>query len=94
MECVVRTWLFGTISDDLADTISEHRASAREIWLAIESQFLGNLATCALYADADSRTFCQGDLSVADYCMQYKRKAQDLRDLGVVGKAAAFAHEQ
>jgi hypothetical protein len=42
MDCVVRTWLFGTISDDLADTVSEHRATARDLWLAIESQFLGN----------------------------------------------------
>jgi hypothetical protein len=42
MDCVVRTWLFGTISDKLAETVSEHRATARDIWLAIESQFLGN----------------------------------------------------
>jgi hypothetical protein len=82
MDCVVRTWLFGTITDDLADTVSEHRASARDIWLAIESQFLGNQATRALYADTDFRTFSQDDLSVADYCRLYKRKAQDLRDLG------------
>jgi uncharacterized membrane protein YgcG len=82
MDCVVRTWLFGTISDDLADTVSEHRATARDLWLAIESQFLGNQATRALFADADFRTFCQGDINVTDYCRQYKRKAQDLRDLG------------
>jgi hypothetical protein len=82
MDCVVRTWPFSTITDDLADTISEHHASARDIWLAIESQFLGNQATHALYADADFRTFCQGDLSVADYYWQYKCMAQDLRDLG------------
>jgi len=82
MDCVVRTWLLGTISDDLADTVSERHATARDIWLAIESQFLGNQATRALYADADFRNFCQGDLSVADYCRLYKRKAEDLRDLG------------
>jgi hypothetical protein len=82
MDYVVRTWLFGTITDDLADTVSEHCASARDIWLAIESQFLGNQATRALYADADFWTFCQGELSIVDYCRLYKRKAQDLRDLG------------
>ena len=82
MDCVVRTWLLGTISDDLADTVSERHATARDIWLAIESQFLGNQETRALYADADFRNFCQGDLSVADYCRLYKRKAEDLRDLG------------
>jgi len=82
MDCVVRTWLLGTISDDLADTVSEHNTTARRMWLAIESQFLGNQATRALYADADFRAFSQGDLPVAEYCRLYKRKAEDLRDLG------------
>jgi hypothetical protein len=68
------------ITDDLADTVSKHRASARDIWLANESQFLGNQATRALYADADFRTFSQGELSITEYCRLYKRKAQDLRD--------------
>ena len=42
-------------------------------------------ATRALYADADFRAFSQGDLPVADYCRLYKRKAEDLRDLGEPG---------
>jgi len=79
MDCVVRTWLLGTISDDLADTISERNTTARRMWLAIESQFLGNQATRALYADADFRAFSQGDLPVAEYGRLYKRKAEDLR---------------
>jgi len=82
MNCVVRTWLLGAISDDLADTVSERGASARAIWLAIESQFLGNRTTCALYADQEFRTFSQGDLSIIDYCRRFKRMAEDLRDLG------------
>ena len=53
MNCVVRTWLLGAISDDLADSVSERGASARAIWLAIESQFLGNRTTRSLYADQE-----------------------------------------
>ena len=82
MNCVVRTWLLGAISDDLADSVSERGASARAIWLAIESQFLGNRTTRALYADQEFRAFSQGDLSVIDYCCRFKRMAEDLRDLG------------
>ena len=37
MNCVVRTWLIGAISDDLADIVSQRGASARTIWLAIDS---------------------------------------------------------
>jgi hypothetical protein len=82
MNCVVRTWLLGAISDDLADSVSERGASARAIWLAIESQFLGNRTTRALYADQEFRAFSQGDLSIIDYCRRFKRMAEDLRDLG------------
>lgn len=82
MDCVVRTWLLGTISDDLADAISERGATARTTWLAIESQFLGNRATRALFADQEFRSFSQGDLTVSEYCWRYKRMAEDLRDLG------------
>jgi hypothetical protein len=82
MDCVVRTWLLGSISDDLADAISERGATARATWLAIESQFLGNRTTRALFADQEFRSFSQGDLSVSEYCRRYKRMAEDLRDLG------------
>jgi len=74
MNCVVRTWLLGAIS--------ERDASARVIWLAIESQFLGNHTTRALYADQEFRAFTQGDLSVVDYYRRFKCMAEDLRDLG------------
>ncbi|XP_039788900.1 uncharacterized protein LOC120655213 [Panicum virgatum] len=82
MDCVAQTWLLGTISDNLTETVSERRSTARTIWLAIESQFLRNQATRTLFANADFRNFCQGDLPVADCCWLYKRKAEDLRNLG------------
>jgi len=67
MNCVVCTWLLGAISDDLADIVSQRGAFARTIWLAIDSQFLGNRVTRALYADQEFRAFTQGDLSVVKY---------------------------
>jgi hypothetical protein len=82
MNAVVRTWLLGTLSDALADIISQRGASARTLWLSIKSQFLGNLTTRALYADQEFRSFSQGDLPVAEYCYRYKKPAEDLRDLG------------
>ena len=82
MNCVVCTRLLGAISDDLADIVSQRGAFARTIWLAIDSQFLGNRVTRALYADQEFRAFTQGDLSVVEYCRRFKRMAEDLRDLG------------
>ena len=82
MNCVVRTCLLGVISDDLTDIVSQRGASARTIWLSIESQFLRNRTTRALYTDQEFRAFSQGDLSIVDYCRRFKRMAEDLRDLG------------
>lgn len=77
MDCVVRSWLYGTLSDNLLDII-RHRGdqgvTARTIWLAIESQFLGNREARALILDAK--------LSVTDYCKLLKTTAYNLADLG------------
>jgi hypothetical protein len=79
MDCVVKSWILGSISDDLADTIS-----ARDAWLAVETQFLGNRDTRALYLDAEFRGSSQGDLSITDYCRRLQRMAIDLGALGKV----------
>ena len=81
MDCVVKSWIFGTITDDLAASISA-RNSARVAWLAVESQFLNNKETRALLLEAKFRNFVQGDLSVAEYCKEMKRMADMLEDLG------------
>ncbi|XP_039826979.1 uncharacterized protein LOC120688648 [Panicum virgatum] len=82
MDCVVKYWILGTISDNLADTISSRGSTAHDTWVAIESQFLGNRETRALYLDTQFRGFVQGDLSITDYCRRLKRMADDLGDLG------------
>jgi hypothetical protein len=81
MNAVIRTWLLGTLSNALAGIISQRGASARTLWLSIESQFLGNRTTRALYADQEFRSFSRGDLRVAEYCRRYNKLAEDLRDL-------------
>ena len=68
MDCVVRSWLHGTLSGDLVMARGAQGATARSTWLAIEAQFLGNREARALHLDARFRTFVQGDLSITDYC--------------------------
>ena len=46
----------------------ERGATARATWLAIETQFLGNQETRALYLDTQFCNFVQGDLSITEYC--------------------------
>uniref|UniRef100_A0A0A9AQB4 Integrase catalytic domain-containing protein n=1 Tax=Arundo donax TaxID=35708 RepID=A0A0A9AQB4_ARUDO len=84
MDCVVMTWLNGTISPDLEEIVREDHPTARSVWLALEQQFLGNREQRALYLDAAFRNFVQGDLFIIDYCRKLKSMADALGDMGEV----------
>ena len=82
MDCVVKSWILGTLSPDLADAVLDRGVSARTAWLAVESQFLGNRETRALILDQEFRNVKQGDLNITDYCSKLQGMAADLRALG------------
>jgi hypothetical protein len=87
MDCVVHSWLYGTIFDDLVmlTLVMRHGdcgITARATWLAIESQSLGNREARALILDAKLYTIVQGDLAVANFCKRLKMTTDDLVDLG------------
>jgi len=42
MDCIVKSWIIGTLTDDLAEIISAQGSTACDAWLVVESQFLGN----------------------------------------------------
>jgi hypothetical protein len=48
MDCVVKAWILDSLTDDLAEIVSSQGATARDVWLAVESQFLGNRETRAI----------------------------------------------
>jgi hypothetical protein len=50
----------------------------------METQFLGNRETRALYLDAEFHGFSQGDLSITDYGRRLQRMAADLGALSEV----------
>ncbi|XP_066365143.1 uncharacterized protein [Miscanthus floridulus] len=84
MDCVIKSWILNTISDDLAETISAQNATARTTWCVVDSQFFSNRETRALYLDAKFWNFVQGDMSITDYCREFKHMADMLGDLGEV----------
>jgi hypothetical protein len=85
MDCVVKSWIVGTITTELGAAMLICDASARDDWLAIGSQFLENHETRALFLDAEFRNFRQGDLSITDYCRKLKEMA-DALGLGDLGE--------
>jgi hypothetical protein len=82
LDSVVLSWLHDTITIELQDIIRDQADTARQAWLALEDQFLGNRDARALHLDAQFHLFSQGDLSVGEYCRQMKGLADSLRDLG------------
>jgi hypothetical protein len=84
MDCVVKSWILGSLTDDLAEIISSQGGTARDTWLAVESQFLGNREMHAIQLETRFRNFIQGDLSIAKYCRRLKKMTDDLDALRVV----------
>ena len=62
-----KSWILGTITDDLAETISDGYSTVRDAWLAVESQFINNCETHAMLLEAKFQNYVQGDLSIAEY---------------------------
>jgi hypothetical protein len=52
MDCVLKSWISGSISTELVEMVMQRGATARVAWLALENQFLGNQDTRALHLDA------------------------------------------
>lgn len=84
MDYVVLSRLFSTITIDLQDTIRVRGVTARDTWISIEQQFLGNHETCALHLDAEFHAFIQSDLPIDDCCHKMKGMADALGDLSEV----------
>ncbi|XP_071680476.1 uncharacterized protein [Lolium perenne] len=79
---IVRSWLYGSISDEILDIIMGEEQTAQEAWLLITNLFLDNQMTRAVHLDAEFRAMVQGDLSITAYCHRLKALSDALRDVG------------
>jgi hypothetical protein len=60
LDNIMVTWIIGTLSPELHEIIREPTETARQAWLTIEAQFLGNSESRVLQLDARFRAFKQG----------------------------------
>ena len=82
MDCCVLTWVYCTISNDLQQSLMIRDPAARDAWLYLEGEFLGQRESRALLLEAEFRSFKQGDLSVTDYCHRLETMAASLKEFG------------
>jgi hypothetical protein len=78
---VVRSWLYGSISDEILDIIMAEEQTAQEAWTLITNLFLDNQMTRAVYLEAEFHGFVQGDLFVMAYCHRLKAPSDGLHDV-------------
>ena len=53
IDCCVRTWLYGSVSQDVLDFAMAEDKTARELWVAISNKFQANQAPCAIFLSDD-----------------------------------------
>lgn len=75
------SWILDTIIDEIQDVVYACGSTARQVWVAIEEQFLNNREACALHLDVTFWTFVYGDLSITKYSRQMKSTTNPLRDI-------------
>jgi hypothetical protein len=61
MDCVVKSWIVATFTDDLAEIISAQGSTARHAWLAVESQFLGTREARSIHLETQFRNISAVD---------------------------------
>ena len=57
MDAVVISWVLGTLSPELMESIRTRQGTARRAWITVEEKFLGNREARALRLDAQFRVF-------------------------------------
>jgi hypothetical protein len=82
LDNIVVTWIIGTLSLKLHEIIREPMEIARQAWVTLEAQFLGNHESHILQLDVKFHVFKQDDLNVSDYCCKMKGMVDDMHALG------------
>ncbi|XP_066395820.1 uncharacterized protein [Miscanthus floridulus] len=82
MHYCVLTWVYGTVSNDLQQSLMIRDPNARAARLYLEDEFLGQRESRALLLEAKFRSFKQGALSIMDYCRHLETMAASLAEFG------------
>jgi hypothetical protein len=82
LDYVVRSWLYGSVSEGILDIIMAENQTAHEAYALIRNLFLDNQLTRAVYLEAEFRALVQGDLSITAFCHKLKSLADALHDVG------------
>ncbi|KAI3503335.1 hypothetical protein L1887_31775 [Cichorium endivia] len=72
LDSVVKTWLYGTLTQSLLNMILKKDSTAFSVWKSLEELFRDNKDARAIELDNELRSMTLGDLSIAQYCQKMK----------------------
>jgi hypothetical protein len=72
---IVRSWLYGSISEEILDIIMVENQTAHDVYMLIRNLFLDNQMTRAIHLEAELCALIQGDLSVTASRLSLMRSA-------------------
>jgi hypothetical protein len=81
-DCVVLTWIYGTVSGNLQQSLMIRQRRAREAWCYLEDEFLGQKESRALLLETQFRNLRQDSLSITDFCHRLETMAASLAEFG------------
>ena len=61
------SWLYNRLTPDLLTAASTDDDMTFSLWHDVRDLFHASRSTCAIYLNAEPRTFLQGDLSILTY---------------------------
>jgi conjugal transfer/entry exclusion protein len=83
LDAVVLQWIYGTISEDLLNTIIEHDSTAETAWNRLFDIFYDNKNSRALYLEQEfSRTRMEQFSDASSYCQHLKSLSDQLANVG------------
>ncbi|KAJ9554207.1 hypothetical protein OSB04_018252 [Centaurea solstitialis] len=82
LDAIVLQWIYGTISNELLQTILVKDATASQAWMKLESIFQDNKNARAVYLEKQFTSVHLDDFpSMTDYCQQVKMLADQLANV-------------
>ncbi|XP_021747748.1 uncharacterized protein LOC110713604 [Chenopodium quinoa] len=83
LDSLVRKWIYGTISNDLLNTIIDPDERVVDTWNRLENFFNNNKSTCALHLDAQFKNTKLDQFDgVKPYYTRLKTLVDNLRNVG------------
>lgn len=79
---LVKSWLYGTISEGLLEMVLTPGNKARDVWVSLKEIFHDNKDARVMKTDNDLRNMKLGNLSINEYFVKIKQMSEYLKNLG------------